>query len=398
MVAKSLKNLVSLTREAVRDARQTLEELVNAVNPKSYPQPQLVPVPVKNRVPGSPFVNGGGNRRQFSTFMYLRASSTVSGKSSSISSVFSKFIRQQQFKNAQYIRNNINPKFWSYSTFGRPLNSRLPTGVYRNFVGLSARSFSSYGGTASKQTVTNLTTGLRCLLNNGTDESFNLYTIKMEKSTSGSRLTYHGCLSTIEAPNTIQLARNESTGLQSTGSFVEFKMPNLDVNIPTMAFINEEIMESIDLSLEKIKLQIAKTQDNIEKIFQAYGSLPIEKMTDGSIRIHFPNLDPEEAEKLLIELGITDGYVYSNEEINLSRSNSTVYTDASSIADFINDNEAPPLVSSEEESELSDICSEASYNTNDFFNPILSSSGNSNSEPVIVLQESYNFSDISPIH
>lgn len=391
MVANRLKNLASITREAVRDARRSLEELVNALSPRS-PQPQLVPIPVRNQVPRSPFANGA-SRRHFSTGRLLR-SSTSTTYSSNISSIFTKFFKYQQTRRAQFVRSNLNAKFWTNTAFGsRPsFSARFVNFGANRYVGLGTRSFSSYGGSASKQTLINLTTGFRCLVANGSDETQRLYSIKMEKARTASGLTYHGCSSTNEAPKTVQLARLESQHSKSVGCYVEFQLPTMEVKIPTMSFINDEIMESLDESMEQIKQQITKTQRNIKKIFDAYGSLPIERLR-GSIRIHFPNLDAEEAEKLLIELGISEGYVYANDK-PLSSLNSSIdclFNEGTSLSEFIEET-APGLISSDSD----EFGSLSSYETNEFFHEVLSSPDvlSSSQEPIIISSDSQSFSEI----
>ncbi|KAH3688708.1 hypothetical protein WICPIJ_000308 [Wickerhamomyces pijperi] len=394
MVANRLKNLASITKEAVRDARRALEELVNALSPR--PQPQLVPIPIRNQVPRSPFANGRSGIRHFSTARLLRASSTTS-YSSNISSIFSKFINQQQARNAQFVRSNLNAKFWTKTAYGsRPFNSRIAQFGANRYVGLGARTFGTYGGSASHQTIFNLTTGFRCLVSNGSDETQRLYSLKMEKIRSSSGLTYHGCSSTSEAPKTIKLARLQSQHFETVGCHVEFELPRMEVKIPSMSFINDEIMESFDISMEQIKLQITKVQENIQKIFTAYGSLPIER-TSTSIRIHFPNLDPEEAERLLIELGITEGYVYANDEAYSSSNVSTesFFNDSTTLSQFIEET-VPGLISSDS-SEDSDSGSSLSFETNEFFHPVLSSSGFSTGgqEPIVISSATNSFSEMS---
>lgn len=298
MVANRLRNLVSLTRGAVRDARQALDELINSLGPR--PQPALVRVPVRNQ--RNPRFNIP-QRRQFSTKTAIRASASTINIS--LKQQSPKFIRPN------FAGGNIAGKLWPYSAFRRPIVGKgpFPSGLYRNFVNLNSRNFSTFGGQASREAVQNLTASLRCFLNNGGDV---IMSTKMSHKPS-HHISYHGCASQSEAPQTFSLARTESTGVTNAGSFVEFTLPKLELSIPTMSFMNSEIIGSIESDLESVKEQIDEIYKQVQLISDSYGSLPLERRAD-SIRIHFPNLDSDEVERLLIELGIDKGIVYSNDE------------------------------------------------------------------------------------
>ncbi|CCH44875.1 Stationary phase protein 5 [Wickerhamomyces ciferrii] len=376
MVANRLRNLVSLTRGAVRDARQALDELINSLGPR--PQPALVRVPVRNtRGPRFPVPNG---RRGFSTSARaLRSTTTTFGNN---------FIKTPRFTKPT---SNIAGKLWPYSAFRRPAIGKgpFPSGLYRNFVNLNSRQFSTFGGNVSREAVQNLTTSLRCFLNNGGDL---VLSSKMSKGGNPSSISYHGCASTNEAPQTFQMARTESTDIQTIGAFVEFTLPKLELSIPSMSFINSEILETIESDLETIKYEINEIQKQVQLISDTYGALPLERRKD-AILIHFPNLDVEEVEKLLIELGIDKGIVYSNDinanevEPELTRSSSsTSYTslsddELSSLSDMV-ENAIPDLISTGSE--------ESSIESREFF-PILSSSESNREHSE--MGESYYFAD-----
>lgn len=371
MVANRLRNLVSLTREAVRDARQVIDELVNSLGPRPRPQPALVRVPVRNqRVPRFP----GGNKRHFSTTTAFRATAAIN----SLKQPAPRFIKP--------IGNNIAGKLWPYSAFRRPAIGKgpLPSGLYRNFVNLNSRNFSTFGGTASREAVQNLTASLRCFFNNGGDL---ILSTKMSQKPSNF-ISYHGCASQSEASQTFALARTESTEISNVGSYVEFALPKLQLNIPSMSFINSEIIESIDSDLALVKKQIDEIHEQIQLVFDSYGSLPLERRND-SLRIHFPNLDVQEVEKLLIELGINKGMVFANDVIgapemtrNSSSLSSLTEEEFSSLSELI-ENAVPDLISTG---------SETTVESREFF-PILSSSEVTHSESES--GESYYFADAS---
>lgn len=345
MVANRLRNLVSLTRGAVRDARQALDELINSLGPR--PQPALVRVPIRNhRGPRFPI----SNKRHFSTTTAFRSASAINS------------LKQPKF--IKPLNGNMASKLWPYSAFRRPVIGKgpFPSGLYKNFVNLNARNFSTFGGSASREAVQNLTTSLRCFLNNSGDI---ILSTKMTKTPTNQHLTHHGCVSQSEAPHTFTLARTESTEVSSIGSFVEFTLPTLELSIPTMSFINSEIIGSIENDLELVKEQIDEISSQVQTISNSYGSLPLERRKD-SIRIHFPNLDADEVEKLLVELGVDKGIVFSNDVKDapeMTRDTSSCES-ISTLSDLV-ENAVPELISTGSETSSAESLE---------FSPVLSSS------------------------
>jgi hypothetical protein len=254
----------------------------------------------------------------------------------------------------------------------------------------------AHGGSYHREVIQNMFAGLKSMVHNDEATSVTMTIMKRDQSKSRS---YHGCASQNQAVETLQLARCESTDVARLGAYVEFSFPNMDLSIPSVAFMNPEIMSSIQDEFQKIKEQIDSTTRNIQLIFDAYGSLPIEK-TGSSVRIHFPNLDADEVEKLLIELSINDGLVYSMDEVDamVEASNAGSDLSSTSLSDLLEDR-VPGLISSDSESCNSDSDVESS----EFF-PVLSSSGNSQyvtpinasiaSSPVIIA-DTYSYAGMS---
>lgn len=365
MVANRLKNLAHATRGAVRGVRRALEELLDGL--AMQPKPQLVRVPVRasNGAFRSPF-NEALGRRGFSTTSACRAYATNNANFRAFkSSNFFRFVRT---------RPNLAIKLWPYSAFRAPLPSKgaFPGSLYRNFLNLSVRNFgTTHGGSYSHDAIQNLFTGLRTMVKE--NELNHVTSREMIRNNARSR-SYHGCASQSAANETLQLARCESTNVETTGSYVEFNFPDMSLSIPSVSFMNPEIMSSIEDEFQRVKEQIDATTRNIQLIFDAYGSLPIEK-TGTSVRIHFPNLDAEEVEKLLIELSINDGLVYARDELEVAMDASVDGSDLSStsLSDLLEDR-VPGLVSSDSGSSVCD----SDYESVDYF-PVLSSSGNSHS-------------------
>lgn len=329
MVANRLKNLVKLTREAVKDARQVVEELVNQVNPR--PQPALVRVPVRNSVRSN-----FNSSRSFSTTRTIRSTTRITTPKFNYA-----FIK----RSTQTV--NLANKMWPYSAFRRPLAGKgVPSGLYKHFIGTNARNFSTYGGNFSREAVQNLTASLRCFLKNGGDTVLNLNL----KSNQSNQLIFP-VNSDDDALEIFRLARSESSTIQRNGCFVEFELPSLELPIPSVSFIDSEIVESIEKTFKEMKEQADRVHSNIELIFDCYGSLPIERNAR-SIKIHFPNLESWEVENLLVDIGIADGIVHSNgyedyEEISspsIASSSSITSSTTDLLTTYLND-VAPDLIS-----------------------------------------------------
>ncbi|ONH67689.1 Stationary phase protein 5 [Cyberlindnera fabianii] len=383
LMASRLKNLAQQARGAVRDVRQAVNELAEVLSPS--PQPSLVRVPVRNGARAaaprfrSPY---GASARQFSTHVTARAAN-------------------QAFRPPRFIKpftgGSLAQKIWPFSAFRNAAvrTGPFPSGLYRNFVNLNSRNFSTYGGSASREAVQNLTANVRCMFNNGGDTLLSLKMSQKQKS----NLSYHGSMSQKEAEQTFKLARCESSDVERPGSYVEFPLPKMELSIPSVSFMNSEILGSLDDGLEHIKGQIDSTRMAIETIFEAYGSLPIERRYQ-SLLVHFPNLDADELEKLLIDLGINEGVVYSmdgNEDVVDEMSSSASSVD---LSDIIEDN-VPGLLSSDSE------CSDTESLSSDDYFPVLSSSSDGfqyaspietnsvNSSPVIIAQDERSLSEVS---
>lgn len=313
---------MSLTKEAVRDVRQVVEELVNQVSPR--PPPALVRIPIRSNTRPHPFSSGG--RRQFSTRGALRAT-TVSASSAQWRLSGGSFMR-----NAKAVQGgNLAAKMWPYSAFRRPLagGGTFSSGLYRHFVNTNARNFSTYGGSFSREAVQNMTTSLRCLFKNGTDGVMNNMKMKTNENNGSNQLLY--ALQNDEVLQTFNLARTESSNVQKNGCFVEFELPDLQLPIPSMSFMDSEIVDSLEKTFQEMKEQIDRVYFNIQLIFDSYGSLAIERRAR-SVKIHFPNSETWEVENLLIDIGVAEGIVHDNEHMHGNRDDGS-YSSMSSSSD-----------------------------------------------------------------
>ncbi|ODV75166.1 Spg5p CYBJADRAFT_160614 [Cyberlindnera jadinii NRRL Y-1542] len=401
MVANRLKNLAQVTRGAVRDVRRALEDLLDGLN--LQPKPQLVRVPVRadNGI-RSPFNRGGP--RSFSTSRVFKAYATNNANFGAFRNRgFFKFIRSKP---------NLTLRLWPSSTYNSALRTPfqrfafakapLRGTLYNSFVNLSARSFTTvHGGSYGQDGILNLFIGFQTLID---DQRTALQLSKMNKAISMNResshvRSFHGCASQSAACETLQLARSESTHVAKLGAYVEFKFPKVELSIPSVAFMNSEIMGSIEEEFQLIKKQIDTANHNIKLIFENYGSLPIERI-GSSVRIHFPNLEAEELERLLIDLNIDDGLVFTMDELDVTMEANTAGSElsSSSLSDLIEDC-VPGLVSSESGSEVSSMCDSA-----EFF-PVLSSSDSqyltpidpseASSPVIIAADDDFTFSQVS---
>ncbi|CCF56154.1 hypothetical protein KAFR_0A07200 [Kazachstania africana CBS 2517] len=92
------------------------------------------------------------------------------------------------------------------------------------------------------------------------------------------------------------------------GSYIDFELPSLSTPFGNVAFLSETSLSSWKYQLAKID----KIRKMVEQIFNTYGSLPVTK-SNGNIRIHFTNSSAVETERLIADLGITEGIVFPDD-------------------------------------------------------------------------------------
>lgn len=318
MVAtKALKNLASLTRGALKDARQAVDELITNLGHRAPTKPAVVKVPIRSgtsRPPvfNSPFRNTLYQYRNFTTSNVVKNSLVRKQYP-----IYQQPLRANDF--SRRVPRNFANQLWSYSAFRRPLGGSrgpFPNGLYRNFYGLNSRNFSTYGPNFTREAIQNLTSSLRCFLSNAGELGADLLNSSNSKKNGLNYLSYDGCASQAQAQSTFKLAKCESTNIEKYGCNVEFTLPKLKLRMPSISFINDEVLATMESHFLQFKQDVDKVCSNIQAIFDTHGSLPLEKRRN-SIRVHFPNLEVAELERLLRELEIREGIVTQNDEIEI---------------------------------------------------------------------------------
>lgn len=134
---------------------------------------------------------------------------------------------------------------------------------------------------------------------------------------------------------------------QSSGSYVEFNMPNIiEQDYSTTGghnpiYGNQYYLNETDLNQWQSRVDyITKIHKDIGKIFHNYGYLPITK-SQNKLKIYFPNKTPNETERLLIDLDIIHGNVFGR----AFSSTEVLSSDNSSLESFVQLNNFSPVLS-----------------------------------------------------
>ena len=321
------KTWVSLSRKVAKNFRRSLEEIAEALasksnNPSLGRGPIPIPIPVRNNPSNNPFIGGG--RRNFSTYNFKKASSF-------------------NYVNKGFARSpvSLNSRLWPYSPFRFTGGSSVlmkgifPGTLYKNFTNSNARYFSSYSTQhLTRDAVQNLTSSLRAFFYNANSNGFQINSTLKAK-------TYHGNanLASESVKNTFQLANKQIQDdidvseeidplfknlTPILGSFVDFKIEIPKLSIPQMSFIDEEILDTINVDFVNYQHEMNAILSDIKTIFDNYGSVPMsierstsnggdeEKPNSKIFRLHFPNYDADKVEQLLTEIGVTRGIVYED--------------------------------------------------------------------------------------
>lgn len=190
----------------------------------------------------------------------------------------------------------------AFRTILRPklIGGTLPRNAYGYSVGGSSRLFSTHSSSAH-QIIQNMSMNLRAFLYSSDD--------LLKKRRSGSR-----SVSTI-------MAKSKSTSESKLkGTFVDFDVtPRF--TIPSMTFLDDESLEIINQDLKRTSSDLPKINNEIAKIGEHLGELPIsiESLNSSKfIRIHFPNTDSNHVRNLLRDIEVTRGVIHDAESFSMN--------------------------------------------------------------------------------
>lgn len=262
------RELISLSRKAIRNVRHSLEELSRQIAQQQQPQlrPALARVPLQNNQ--NPFRLPKG--RGFATL-----SRVVNSRPLRPSLV----LKMWQFSAFRFANQTGIPQFVSKGSF--------PGLLYGHFKQTNGRMYSSFRSVASDPVRSLLSKPLLAthrsqphLGSMNANESY--VTAVAEKE-----------LPPWEAPQ------------ENTGCLVEFNLKPT-YTLPSMSFLDDETMATFKQDLSRYVERVNCIKDEVDLIKSQLGSLCM-SCSNSVVRIHMPNCEVDDCESLLVDLGITSG-------------------------------------------------------------------------------------------
>lgn len=310
MSSKSWGQWLKVTKKQLRQLGRTIDQELGNVLERHLPsragRVANIRVPVRSTPVRFPVRNGGNYR----AFHQLTGSLT----------------RGRGFPLAQ----NVVPRpgvslFSSGSRFPRS----TPRGLFTNWNMSSIRSSGRMYSTASikftHEAVSNLSLSLRCFFNSvdGCMPTQNCKHVNANPVVWTQRV---GKLSSrdislirdMEMFEMINEHRGECLhqGPDQIGCYVEFKMPQISLKnvVPSVTFADPSTLDMLEQEFKDYTAKLRSIDSAVRRICENYGALPM-TLEENRLRVHFPNLTVLETEKLIIELGVTLGHVYLDDQL-----------------------------------------------------------------------------------
>lgn len=232
MIPRTLREIITVSRKAVKDLRQTLEDIGELLR-EGERAPVRIPVQRNNNRGGIPFPRRQIGRRQFST--NLRAPLQPS---------FQLRLLQSTFRSGKpQMTNTLRNVLFEVQPFRMGMKGGVGKNLYRNFPQHNARMFSTFGNpTSAAQAAQNLSQGIR---------SFLLKSGELTINCSKNKI-HVGSLNTNEdfADEDISMAGRVSNNayVHELGSFVEFdvRSSSFEDLLPEAGIFDEELSNDFD--------------------------------------------------------------------------------------------------------------------------------------------------------
>lgn len=295
MIPRTIREVISASRKAVRDFGRTLEELGEILQQQQQHQrPQKIPLRVPVNRGHLPFPNGGprgGSHRNFSTF---RAAPTASF--------------QLKFLKATY-KPSLSSTFRSGIYQVQPFRQngiKVGKNMYNHFHQHNSRMFSTFGST-TQQAVNNLSQGIRTFVLKGSEFSLN----SINKLHVGSMNTNK----TFAEQDMVLAARfsssSDALAMTDAGSFVEFDVnsKSLEDLLPRAGIFDEDLCEDMAKQMQLVLDYQTQVLSEIGLFRENIGSTSFQ-CDGGTLRFYCPNCEPAKMEMLLVENGIKTGVVH----------------------------------------------------------------------------------------
>lgn len=315
MSTKDWRHWLKLGKKQLRQLGRTIDhELGNVLErhlPAQAGRMVRIPIPVRNGPAKFPVSNV-----TYRNFHQIARSAEGLG-------------RQQVTRNISQGKRPVRGGVTLFASSSR-VPSGTPRGLFTNWNMTSSR-FSSgrmYSTASIKFTheaVNNMSISLRCFFNS--IDGFTAGNGKAQVSMKNLMGEYQpsaklcrkdiALIREMEVFDMIARDKMESfyAGSETFGAYVEFQVPQLDLNrvLPSLVFVNSSTLETLEDEISRFTDSLKHLAAAVRRIQENYGSLPMTSET-GRLRIHFPNLTVMETEKLIVELGITLGCVHADHE------------------------------------------------------------------------------------
>lgn len=305
MIPRTLREIITVSRKAVKDFKRTLEDLGELLR-EGERVPVRIPVQRGNNRPNFPFPRRQLGNRQFSTsvrrsvqpsFQLRLLQSTYRGGKPQMTNTFRNVIYQvQPFK----IGSRVS------------LRGGVGKNMYNYFQQHNSRMFSTFGSaTSATQAAQNLSQGIRSFILKGGELSINCSKTKIHVGSMNTNEVF--------ANEDISMAGRVSNDefVHEFGSFVEFNVNSTSVEdlLPRAGVFDEELSNDFGERMYLILDYQRKVLADIGLFTDKIGSTSF-RCLNGKLRFYCPSCDVNKMETLLIENGIKTGLVYQMENLN----------------------------------------------------------------------------------
>lgn len=121
--------------------------------------------------------------------------------------------------------------------------------------------------------------------------------------------------------------------IPNVGSYVDFDM-SPTITIPPVSQLSNDIVDNLTQDIERHIAQLQAMAENVKKL-ATLGELPI-SIENSSLRVYFPNCEPEQVHSLLNSTEVTQGTIRSQNDSNIISSSESVSETSSSMSFYLN--------------------------------------------------------------
>jgi hypothetical protein len=318
--SRNVQNLLSLLRKAAQQARESLQDIADAIPRHLNPKPALVRVPVdarrpmKNRFAQQRFSRACGanfSARHLGCRFFSSRPCTINALSTA---VYPAAFRD--FSKCVIARNLTSASWTSAYRKSKPLVLRhldqAPNQfhlahhkalIFRN----GFRSIHTLRATTASQAVGIIWDGEFARAKRGARPLAPPQFYFPPPSLSRV-LGARAASTTSSIPSLSQLARAFHIQVPQTGSYVDFDLTPT-ITVPSVATLSEEVVDQLSDDLERFADELKKIAQDLRSVSRL-GELPLSVEHGRALRVYFANSEPERVQSLLAEAEVTQGVVH----------------------------------------------------------------------------------------